>query len=248
MTWYYVLNGQQAGPVEDSELQGLAAYGAITSDTLVWRAGMPNWAQYRTLFQAAPPPGAVPCMQCGKGFAEEQTIPLGYGRACATCKPIVLQRIREGDVTVKSNQRFAGFWIRLVARMIDNVITSIAGYIFQIPMLAVMASMGSDPAKLNWWLFGSTAAFAVIMSIVAAGYYEAWFLVKKGATPGKMILGLKVVRARGGEFRWGLAWGRYFAHLLSGLTMYVGYFMAGWDEEKRALHDRICDTRVVFGS
>ena len=248
MTWYYVSNGQQAGPVEDTELQGLAASGAIVADTLVWRAGMPNWAQYRTLFPAAPPPGAVHCMQCGKGFAEDQTIPLGYGRACAACKPIVLQRIREGDVTVKSNQRFAGFWIRLVARMIDNVITSIAGYIFQIPMLAVMASMGSDPLKLNWWLFGSTAAFAVIMSIAAAGYYEAWFLVKKGATPGKMILGLKVVRARGGEFRWGLAWGRYFAHLLSGLTMYVGYMMAGWDEEKRSLHDRICDTRVVFWS
>lgn len=248
MTWYYVLNGQQAGPVEESALQGLAASGAIVADTLVWRAGMPNWAQYRTLFQMAPPPGAVRCMQCGKDFPEDQTIPLAYGRACALCKPTVLQRIREGDVSVKSNQRYAGFWIRVVARMIDGMITSVAGYIFQIPMVAVMATMGNNPANLNWWLFGGSAAFAVIMSLAAAGYYEAWFLVKKGATPGKMILGLKVVRARGGEFRWGLAWGRYFAYMLSSLTMYIGLLMAAWDDEKRTLHDRICDTRVVFGS
>jgi uncharacterized RDD family membrane protein YckC len=47
---------------------------------------------------------------------------------------------------------------------------------------------------------------------------------------------------------WSLAVGRYFAHMLSAFTLYIGYMMAGWDEEKRALHDRICDTRVVTGS
>jgi len=158
---------------------------------------------------------------------------------------MVLQRIREGLAPLTATKPFAGFWIRLVARMIDNTITSVAGYIFQIPMFVVLARSGQTGPDVGWLV--GTLAFAAILSIATAAYYEAWFLTKKGATPGKMILGLKVIRARGGTIGWGLGLGRYFAHMLSGLTLYIGYMMAGWDEEKRALHDRICDTRVVTG-
>jgi uncharacterized RDD family membrane protein YckC len=66
-----------------------------------------------------------------------------------------------------------------------------------------------------------------------------------GATPGKMALGLKIVRPDGGPISAGRAVGRYFAEILSALTLMIGYMMAGWDSEKRALHDRIADTRVI---
>jgi uncharacterized RDD family membrane protein YckC len=145
-----------------------------------------------------------------------------------------------------SSRRYAGFWIRLVARLIDNTITSIAGYIFQIPLLLVMARMDKKTPDLG--MLVGAAAVAVVMSLAASGYYEGWFLVNKGATPGKMVLGLKVIRARGGPMTWGVSIGRFFAHMLSAFTLYVGYMMAGWDEEKRALHDRVCDTRVVAGN
>jgi uncharacterized RDD family membrane protein YckC len=39
--------------------------------------------------------------------------------------------------------------------------------------------------------------------------------------------------------------GRHFAKYISGLILGIGYIMAGFDEQKRALHDRICDTRVI---
>jgi uncharacterized RDD family membrane protein YckC len=39
--------------------------------------------------------------------------------------------------------------------------------------------------------------------------------------------------------------GRHFAKILSGIILYIGYLMAFWDDEKRALHDRICSTRVI---
>jgi uncharacterized RDD family membrane protein YckC len=83
------------------------------------------------------------------------------------------------------------------------------------------------------------------MSLLAQCAYEAWFLVNKSATPGKLILGLQVVRTDGRPFTWGAGIGRFFAYFLSSLTLYIGFLMAAWDEEKRALHDRICDTRVV---
>jgi uncharacterized RDD family membrane protein YckC len=246
MSWYYAVNGQQAGPVEDAELQQMAMAGTVNASTLVWRAGMDTWTAFGSLVAAAPV-ATEPCLQCKGGFPAEQMIAMAGGKVCAACKPLLLQRIREGLAPLAAAKSYAGFWIRLVARLIDNTITAIAGYIFQIPMFIAFARIGKQGAADMPMLLG-TAAIAVVLSLAAAAYYEAWFLVKKGATPGKMILGLKVIRARGGTITWRLAIGRYFAYMMSGLLLYFGYFMAGWDEEKRALHDRICDTRVVSGS
>jgi uncharacterized membrane protein len=47
MTWHYAVDGGQRGPVDDGELDRLLASGAITPDTLVWRAGMAGWQPLR---------------------------------------------------------------------------------------------------------------------------------------------------------------------------------------------------------
>ena len=40
--------------------------------------------------------------------------------------------------------------------------------------------------------------------------------------------------------------GRHFAKYISAnFTLYIGYIMAGFDDQKRSLHDRICETRVI---
>src|SRR5262249_39770822 len=76
--------------------------------------------------------------------------------------------------------------------------------------------------------------------------YEVGFLTRFSATPGKMIAGIKVTDGAGHPIRFGLACGRYLSKALSCLTFGVGYILAAFDEEKRALHDQICNTRVVF--
>ncbi|MBV9404708.1 MAG: DUF4339 domain-containing protein, partial [Acidobacteriaceae bacterium] len=43
MEWYYADAGQRAGPIDESELQTLYASGKVQRDTLVWKAGMPDW-------------------------------------------------------------------------------------------------------------------------------------------------------------------------------------------------------------
>jgi uncharacterized RDD family membrane protein YckC len=60
-----------------------------------------------------------------------------------------------------------------------------------------------------------------------------------------MALGLKVVRPGGGPITPGRAAGRYFSKMVSSMTLMIGYIIAGFDSEKRALHDMICDTRVI---
>jgi uncharacterized RDD family membrane protein YckC len=76
-------------------------------------------------------------------------------------------------------------------------------------------------------------------------FYEVYFLSAHGATPGKMAMGLKVIRADGGALPPMLALARHFAEWVSAVIFLIGYMMAGFDQEKRALHDRICDTRVI---
>jgi uncharacterized RDD family membrane protein YckC len=75
--------------------------------------------------------------------------------------------------------------------------------------------------------------------------YEIFFLGTYGATLGKMLMKIKVVTPDGGRISYARATGRHFAKILSGIICYIGYLMAFWDDEKRALHDRMCGTRVI---
>jgi uncharacterized RDD family membrane protein YckC len=60
-----------------------------------------------------------------------------------------------------------------------------------------------------------------------------------------MALGLKLVRSDGERLSAGRIIGRYFSEWLSAIILCIGYIMVAFDEEKQALHDRICDTRVI---
>jgi uncharacterized RDD family membrane protein YckC len=63
-----------------------------------------------------------------------------------------------------------------------------------------------------------------------------------------MACKLKVVTADNDRVSYPRAFGRYFAEILSGLILLIGYIMAAFDDQKRTLHDRICDTRVIRSS
>lgn len=62
---------------------------------------------------------------------------------------------------------------------------------------------------------------------------SAFCWTHSGATPGKMVLGLKIVAPEGRLFSGGQAVGRYFAMLLSGLVPGIGFMLAGWDERNQ---------------
>ncbi len=107
MSWFYALNGEQKGPIEEAELRQLVQQGTLSDDSLVWREGMVNWRPYRV---AVPQPAGtlapavavvsneVACSECGKLFSPDQVIRVGNGYVCAGCKPIAFQKLREGVV------------------------------------------------------------------------------------------------------------------------------------------------------
>lgn len=271
MDWYYVDAGKQAGPVSEAEFDQLAQTGRIQPATLVWREGMANWLPYsqvRQIAAGAPPisptvpltsmgtPVAagpataagstdVVCAQCNGIFPRENTIQYGSTYVCATCKPIFVQKLKEGAVTTMGlgAMNYAGFWIRFAAKLID---TLIFGVVFGIPgvifMVASMNNMqGGQPSPAAMGVF----YLLIGIAMVASAGYTTFFHGKWGATAGKMACGLKVVMPDGSPISYARSFGRAMAEILSGQICYIGYIIAGFDGEKRSLHDHIANTRVI---
>ena len=104
MVWYYVEAGAQKGPIEDDAFRGLVTSGIIRAETLVWREGMRDWTAYGVLASTPPAPaaaiqlepGQAACGECGRIVPAAETIEIGGRRICASCKPVVVQRMIEG--------------------------------------------------------------------------------------------------------------------------------------------------------
>jgi uncharacterized RDD family membrane protein YckC len=242
MSWYYASGGQQQGPVDDATFDAMIQSGQIKPADLVWKEGMANWQPLSTV---RPMGGAVPPAE----FPKDNAIQYGTTWVCATCKPQFVQRLKEGAASTAAYAaapvNFAGFWIRFAAKFIDGIIFMV---ILGIPVGILMFSMlrnvgaGGPPPEMSVLI----QAVIQLGSILVAVAYNTFFNGKYGATPGKMAVGLKVVRSDGQPITYLRAFGRAWAEQLSGLVCYIGYIIAGFDKEKRSLHDHICDTRVVY--
>lgn len=151
------------------------------------------------------------------------------------------------------NVRYGGFWIRVVAAIIDACIVSAASAVVQAPFGMAMGGMAipfagrPDPEQFATAFPAMFAmiGFAWALGLAVDAAYHIYFVAARGATLGKMVLGMKVVRVDGQPITAALAAGRWFASWVSALTLCIGYIIAGFDRQKRTLHDHICDTRVV---
>lgn len=118
MDWYYVVDGQKAGPVSDAEFEALIQSQKVMPETMVWCEGMADWKTLAEIRPNTPPPlaqSAATCVECGKTFPISDVIFLNKSWVCASCKPIFLQRMAEGVATAGK----AGLWRqgnRLVTR------------------------------------------------------------------------------------------------------------------------------------
>ena len=247
MEWYYSDGRQQFGPVSAAQLQDLQAAGKVAANTLVWRTGIAGWVPFETVrdqFQVAEAPVTERrfCSQCGSSWPASDLLTVGGAVVCPNCKNVFLQQLREGVPSAAAGaRRYGGFWIRFLAVIIDGIILWLINTALTTPLFMLMGVSRSTSLGFSMTIFALSYGIGIAIGVL----YEAGFVVHKGATPGKMALSLQVIRADGARPGWGLAIGRYFGKMVSSFTLLIGFIMAGVDEEKRALHDRICDTRVV---
>jgi uncharacterized RDD family membrane protein YckC len=253
MQWYYAVNNQRQGPIAQAELAQLAASGAIKPDTLVWRQGMAEWQPYASV--AASLPAAVPgtgddtevCAVSGKRYPKREMIQYEGKWIAAEHRDEYFQRLREG-VTIPGQFVYGNFWPRFCAKFVDGIILFIIGVIINASLGALIFGNPNYMAGLKEATASARLQYQVIsnaISIVVGLGYSVFFIARYSATPGKMALGLKLVQPDGSPLGIGRIIGRHFAEWLSWLTLTVGYIIAAFDDERRALHDRICDTRVI---
>jgi uncharacterized RDD family membrane protein YckC len=179
------------------------------------------------------------CDECGNRFSQDQLVEISDHLICASCKPQVMQRVKEGG-SVISTADFGGFWIRAGAKIIDHILISIINLLLVGGSAFAMASYGPWEEAMIMANFG----LQIFGMFIWLGY-NTFFLGKYAATPGKMICGLEVRTAEQQEISYMQALGRTAAEIISGIILYIGYIMAAFDDEKRTLHDRIASTRVI---
>ncbi len=248
MPWYYLEGREQKGPVDDAEFRRLIDAQVIRDQTPVWREGMAEWQTWDTLADdysdlaiPAQDDSGV-CAECGRIYPSDQLVQYGDARVCANCKDLFFQKVMEG-VPVAGDFRYGGFWIRGLALFIDGAILGFANILINTVFTSLVPE-DVGQAEARGLVFAVMALVFLLQTGVACAY-ATWFVGRFAATPGKMACGLRVVMPDGGRVTYWRAFGRYFAEILSALILYIGYIMAAFDEEKRTLHDRICNTRVV---
>ncbi len=150
------------------------------------------------------------------------------------------------SLAVEQDFRPAGFWIRFVASFLDGIVGGIIMIVIAVPFVLSAGILGAmeDPVAMAQRITGLGLAMNAIALLVSI-LYEVIFVGWRGQTPGKMLLGLKIIRVDGGEVDYIKAFIRWIGKMVSGLILGIGYIMAAFTENKRALHDYIASTRVI---
>ena len=143
----------------------------------------------------------------------------------------------------------SSFGQRLGAYVIDTLIFVVPLTILALAFgLFAASSLEIDPATDELVSDGPAVgllllfyALSIVAPLIYYGYFEGG---PSGQTIGKKALGIRVIRMDGGTLGWGLAIGRYFARILSGICL-LGYLWMLWDPEKQTWHDKLTNTVSV---
>ncbi|MBI9072485.1 MAG: RDD family protein [Melioribacteraceae bacterium] len=167
-------------------------------------------------------------------------------------------------------KKYAGFWKRFLALIIDKIVLGAIHTVIFIPLwmifgVSLLGMTNFDEFDRSFTKFTSNSVLvqddvsaASIIMIIMFGiitliivffiqwlYYALMESSSKQATLGKMAVGIKVTDMSGARIGFGKASGRYFGKILSGLILNIGYIIAAFTEKKQALHDILAGCLVV---
>ena len=154
---------------------------------------------------------------------------------CVWAGPGCARPVGQGDKM--EAVKYAGFWVRVGASVIDTVIMML----IILPILT--AIYGQD-----YWLSESliNGFWDVVFNYFIPAMAVIVFWIYKSATPGKMVFRLTIVDAKtGGKPTTGQLIGRYFAYYVSAIPLLLGFFWVGIDKRKQGWHDKLAGTVVI---
>lgn len=147
------------------------------------------------------------------------------------------------------DEDYAGFWLRFVAYIVDSILLGIVNFIIGFVvglMFGAAGGMQQNPQGPPDGAFLAMQMGLNIVSIVIAWLYYSFMESSEAqATFGKQMLGIIVTDMDGERISFGKATGRFFGKIISGIICAAGYIMAGFTEQKQALHDIMAGCLVV---
>lgn len=136
-----------------------------------------------------------------------------------------------------NNTQYAGFWIRVLAALIDTVL------ILLITMPILIGIYGSAYFSGTSLIQG---IWDFLLSYILPAIAVIIFWTYRSATPGKMVLKLKIVDAKtGGKPSTARFIGRYLAYYVSAIPLLLGLIWVGIDKRKQGWHDKLAGTVVI---
>lgn len=148
-----------------------------------------------------------------------------------------------------SNERLemvnAGFWTRLFAFCIDNLIVTIGLLFVRLIMSVVMSGLTGTILSGNL-IFHYTLKDIVIYIVYVS--YFILFTYFAGTTIGKRVMNLRVVNKDGSEklTLLNVIYREIIGRFLCKMTVGIGYLLVGFHPEKCGLQDLLCDTKVIY--
>ena len=139
--------------------------------------------------------------------------------------------------------RYAGFWARVLASIIDTFIW----LIITMPILYLLYGERYFIPDVNAPFVAGVAD--VVLNWILPIFIIIGFWVLKQGTPGKILLKMKIVDAKTGGRPTMKQWIiRYIAYIPAALILFLGFLWVIWDKKKQGWHDKLAGTVVVFSS
>lgn len=252
MKWFFIdesiTDGERRqGPYSIDEIHEFVKSGKINDETQVWHSGEENWKPWSE-------------------YAKQETAE--KAKQDAERDELLQNTIKALEEAIESDKlkirRFAGFFTRAFAYLIDNLILGLVGGIVlftlsklggfidvtavQDAALAYVGNPTSQDAFQKLIDIPGMGTFFTIWSVLQTIYFIVFHAIFS-ATPGKMLVHIHVETHSGERLSWLSSIARYLCSVLTQFTMVfygLGYIIVCIDPKRRALHDWIVRTFVVY--
>lgn len=198
------------------------------------------------------------CSKCGANVPENATFcsacgqPTGVASGAPTTGVTVggYAPVAASVAMAAPTAKYAGFWLRFVAFIIDVIILGFIGFVVTLPFMgslpigALMHGRPMSPDELAPFV-GGMGRLVLLRIAVNWLYYALFESSAWQATIGKKALGLTVTDLEGRRIGFGRATGRFFAKILSFMILCIGFFMIAFTSKKQGLHDILAGTLVL---
>jgi uncharacterized RDD family membrane protein YckC len=152
-----------------------------------------------------------------------------------------------------ADQPNAGFWVRLAALMVDGMILGVAQLVLiYAPLMAFLYNTGAFTAPDPQMALAAVGPIVGLAQIAAILMYVVYFVAltagKHQGTYGKRSMGIYVRNRDGSRVGYGHSVVRFVGYIISWIPLGLGFLMAAFQKNKRALHDLIAGTEVAYGT